>query len=108
MFKKDLKVFFSFLCIYFNGDIVDNNKHEINIIQRKNITISGVKKVENFDKKEFMLNTNMGYLKINGSDLEIVKLDTDKGDLSIKGKIDSMNYLDGNKNKESIISKLFK
>ena len=87
---------------------MDNNKHDINIIQRKSISISGVKKVENFDEKEFMLNTSMGYLKINGRGLEIVKLDTDKGDLSIKGKIDSMNYLDSNKNKESIISKLFK
>ena len=87
---------------------MDNNKHDINIIQRKNITVSGVKKVENFDKKEFMLNTNMGYLKITGSDLEIVKLDTVTGDISIKGKIDGLNYLDGNKNKESIISKLFK
>lgn len=87
---------------------MDNNKHDINIIQRKNISISGVKKVENFDKKEFMLNTNMGYLKIGGSGLEIVKLDTDKGDIAIKGKIDSLNYLDSNKNKESIISKLFK
>lgn len=100
--------FFSFIYIYFIGDIVDNNKHDINIIQRKNITVSGVKKVENFDKKEFMLNTNMGYLKINGSELEIVKLDTVTGDISIKGKIDGLNYLDSNKNKESIISKLFK
>ena len=87
---------------------MEGNSHNINLIQRKNISISGVKKVENFDDKEFMLNTNMGYLKISGSGLEIVKLDTDKGDLSIKGKIDSINYLDSNKNKESIISKLFK
>ena len=87
---------------------MENNNHNINLIQRKNIIISGVKKVENFDEKEFLLNTTMGYLKINGSNLEIVKLDTDKGDLSIKGKIDVINYLDSNKNKESIISKLFK
>lgn len=87
---------------------MENNKHDINIMQRKSITVSGIKKVENFDEKEFLLNTNMGYLKINGSSLEIVKLDTDKGELAIKGKIDSLNYLDGNKNKESIISKLFK
>ena len=87
---------------------MENNDHNINLIQRKNINISGVKKVENFDEKEFLLNTNMGYLKINGSGLEIVKLDTDKGNLSIKGKINMMNYLDSNKNKESIINKLFK
>lgn len=87
---------------------MESNNHNINLIQRKNITVSGVKKVENFDEKEFMLNTNMGYLKINGSNLEIVKLDTLTGDISIKGKIDAINYQDSNKHKESIISKLFK
>ena len=87
---------------------MDNSNHNININQRKNIIISGIKKVENFDEKEFLLNTNMGYLKINGSNLEIVKLDTLTGDINIKGKIDSLNYLDSNKNKESFINKLFK
>lgn len=80
----------------------------INIKDRKNISISGVKKVENFDEKEFLLSTNMGFLKINGSSLEIVKLDTLKGDLSIKGKINLLMYVDNNKNKESFINKLFK
>ena len=87
---------------------MENANHNINLEQRKNIKVSGVKKVESFDKKEFLLNTNMGYLKINGAELEIIKLDTKTGDISIKGKIDSLNYLDSNKNKESIISKLFK
>lgn len=87
---------------------MENANHNINLDQRKNIAVSGVNKVESFDKKEFLLNTNMGYLKINGSDLEIIKLDTKTKDISIKGKIDSLNYLDSNKNKESIISKLFK
>ena len=67
-----------------------------------------MKKVENFDEKEFLLNTNMGYLKISGSSLEIIKLDTLTGDINIKGKIDSINYLDSTKNKESFINKLFK
>lgn len=87
---------------------MENSNHNVNLEQRKNITVSGVKKVERFDKKEFLLNTNMGYLKIIGSELEIIKLDTKTGNISIKGKIDSLNYLDSNKNKESIINKLFK
>ena len=82
--------------------------HGISINERKLIYVTGVKKVESFDEDEFLLNTNMGYLKINGAELEIIKLDTKTGDISIKGKIDSLNYLDSNKNKESIINKLFK
>lgn len=85
--------------------------HNINIIQRKNINITGVKKIENFDEHEFLLETNMGYLLIKGSNLEIIKLDTYQGDVSIKGKIDSLEYLENTNKKqksESVLSKLFK
>ena len=83
----------------------------MNITGRKNINITGVKKIDNFDENEFLLETNMGYLLIKGSNLEIIKLDTYQGDISIKGKIDSLNYLESTNKKEkneSIISKLFK
>ena len=34
--------------------------HNITITERKNIVISGVKKIENFDEQEFLLETTMG------------------------------------------------
>ena len=71
-------------------DIVSSN-HIININQRKSISITGVKKIENFDENEFLLETNMGYILIKGMDLEIIKLDTYQGDVSIKGKVDSLS-----------------
>ena len=91
-------------------DIITGS-HNINITQRRNINLTGVKKIESFDDKEFLLETNMGYLLIKGNELEIVKLDTYQGDVAIKGKIDSLNYLESTNKKEkneSIISKLFK
>ena len=91
-------------------DIMTTN-HNINITGRKSINISGVKKIENFDENEFLMETNMGYLKISGSNLEIIKLDTYQGDVTIKGKINSLNYLDEGKKQqrqESVIAKLFK
>ena len=91
-------------------DIVISS-HNINITQRKNINITGVKKIDNFDENEFLLETNMGYLLIKGSNLEIIKLDTYQGDVSIKGKIDSLNYqdkVDKKQKNESVLSKLFK
>lgn len=92
------------------GDIIPTN-HNITIANRKNINISGVKKIDSFDESEFLIETTMGYLKITGSNLEIIKLDTYQGDVSIKGKINSLNYVENGKKKEkqeSIISKLFK
>ncbi len=91
-------------------DIVTGT-HNISITQRKNINISGVKKIDNFDESEFLLETNMGYMQIKGANLEIIKLDTYQGDVVIKGKIDSLSYLEKEKkqeNKESILAKLFK
>ncbi len=91
-------------------EIISSN-HIVNIVKRNNINITGVKKIENFNDNEFMLETIMGFMNIKGSELEIVKLDTYQGDVSIKGKIDSLTYTDAinKKNKdESIFSKLFK
>ncbi len=91
-------------------DIVTSN-HNISITGRRNINISGVKKIENFDESEFLLETNMGYLMIKGTNLEIIKLDTYQGDVSIKGKVNSLNYLEEGKKQEkqeSVFSKLFK
>jgi len=85
--------------------------HSINITERKNIVISGVKKIDNFDDQEFLIETSMGYLNIKGSSLEIIKLDTYQGNVSIKGKVDSISYKDTDKkgNKEdSFFTKLFK
>lgn len=91
-------------------DIISNYNHNITINERKNIVISGVKKIESFDEEEFLLETAMGFLVIKGSELEIIKLDTYQGNVSIKGRINSLNYLETNKKEkeESMFNKLFK
>ena len=88
-----------------------SSNHNIAITGRKNINISGVKRIESFDEQEFLLETVMGFMNIKGSELEIVKLDTYQGDVTIKGKIDSLMYLESSKKKnkeDSIFNKLFK
>ena len=92
-------------------DTIASLNHNITINERKNIVISGVKKIDSFDNEEFLMETTMGYIIIKGSDLEIVKLDTYQGNVSIKGKINSLNYMENASKKEKedgIFSKLFK
>ena len=94
----------------------DNQIHEFNhtfnMIERKNVTISGVKKVDSFDSEEFLIETVMGYIVLKGSGLELIKLDTRDGVVTIKGLVNSLNYIDENINKKqkenSVISRLFK
>ena len=84
--------------------------HSINIIERKSINLTGVKKIDSFNSNEFLLDSNMGYITLKGSNLEIVKLDTFQGNVSIKGTINSISYSDkySKQKEESVFNKLFK
>ena len=85
--------------------------HGISLTERKNIMITGVKKIESFDNEEFLMDTTLGFLKVKGEGLEIIKLDTYQGNVSIKGRVDSLVYTDNVNQKvkeESFIGKLFK
>ena len=92
-------------------EMESNFNHGISIAERKNILVTGVKKIESFDNEEFLMDTTLGFLMIKGHDLEIIKLDTYQGNVSIKGSVDSLSYVSGDgkkKPEESFISKLFK
>lgn len=85
--------------------------HGISIAERKNILVTGVKKIESFDNEEFLMDTTLGFLVIKGSELEIIKLDTYQGNVSIKGNVDSLSYVTKDMKKEkdeSFLNKLFK
>ena len=55
-------------------EIESSFNHGISIAERKNILVTGVKKIESFDNEEFMMDTTLGFLSIKGSALEIIKL----------------------------------
>jgi len=92
-------------------EIVTYGTHELKLIDRREIALTGIKKITSFDSEEFLLESNMGIILIKGSNLEILKLDTHNGNVKIKGKINGFTYLENGKDKpkeESIIAKLFK
>ncbi len=84
--------------------------HELKMIDRGIITLTGINKINSFDNEEFLLESNMGHLHIKGEQLELVKLDTHDGNVKIKGKVNSIIYLDNHKKEkeESLLAKLFK
>ena len=92
-----------------NSNIISNQYGEIKIVDRKKISLTGVKKLVSFNPEEFLIETTLGILLLKGQDLEIIKLDTTDGILSIKGRINNLNYMDSNKKGESsLIARLFK
>lgn len=90
---------------------INSYNHSISLFERKNLVITGVKKIDNFDSTQFVLETIMGFMIIKGMDLELVKLDTLQGHVTIKGTINGITYAEDHskKNKEdSIFGRLFK
>lgn len=93
------------------NDGISTYNHTVTMVERKSFVTNGVKKVENFDDKQFLIETVMGMLLVKGEGLELIKLDTLQGTISIKGLISSLTYLDETtaKSKESsIFYRLFK
>ena len=93
-----------------NNSSINNYNHSVSLLERKTLVITGVKKIDTFDKIHFILDTTMGFMIIKGEDLELIKLDTLSGNVTIKGNINSIEYLLENKksNEDGIISRLFK
>ena len=94
-----------------NKDVIDSLNHKVTISERKNIVLTGIKKINSFNDIEFYIDSIMGPIIVKGFNLELLKLDTYSGTLSIKGNINSILYLEDNKKKASvdnIISRLFK
>lgn len=91
--------------------VISNYNHSINLVERKSLVVSGVKKIDNFDNEQFLMDTVLGTLLIKGEELELIKLDTMQGKVSIKGLINSMNYIENEKEKRkenSLLNRLFK
>lgn len=90
---------------------INNYNHAISLNDRKNLNLSGVKKIESFDETEFIMDTVMGFLVVSGTDLELIKMDSMQGNVTIKGTINSLVYMDDSKSSKkenSIFNRLFK
>lgn len=88
----------------------DTLQNSIMLDNRKSLKITGVKKINSFNLKEFQLETSLGNLYIKGNNLEMQMFDIDKGNIFITGDIDSLAYLNisSEKKEKGFIQKLFK
>lgn len=77
---------------------------------RKVLEVDGVKKLDSFDEKEFLIDTVNGYVHVKGNNLALGTMDMEKGFISILGNVDSFAFLAKSKSekKESFFSKIFK
>ena len=83
--------------------------HDVILKNRKNLSITGVLDVDNFDEETVTTYTDQGELTIKGENLHISKINLDTGDISLDGTITALIYSDNmNSGKQGFFSRLFK
>ncbi|PTM54809.1 sporulation protein YabP [Desmospora activa] len=92
--------------------IQGRTNHQVMMVGRNTLEVTGVVSVESFDSEEFLLHTECGYLGIRGNNLHIKNLNLEEGRVAIQGELYEMSYLDdgsarGEKTK-SFLGRLFR
>ena len=64
--------------------------HNVSLIERKRLEISGVKDVKSFDEKQVTLLTVLGEMVIDGDGLQVAKLDMEAGQVHLVGQIHAL------------------
>ena len=86
--------------------------HNVVLYNKKQMTVSGVVRVDNFNENIIVLVTESGQMTVEGLNLHISKLSLETGDMNIDGDIVGLFYSNGaepNNGKSSkFLSKLFK
>lgn len=93
-------------------DDIDLKNHHVMVKNRESLDVTGIKKIESLNAKEFILETVLGYMTIEGDNLEMINLNTNSGELNIKGYVNTIKYHEKlgttDAKKESFFTKLFK
>ena len=70
--------------------------HNVVLYNRKQMTVSGVVRVDNFNDGVIVLITETGQMTVEGVNLHISKLSLETGDMNIDGDITGLFYSDDN------------
>ncbi|MGN0399582.1 MAG: sporulation protein YabP [Blautia sp.] len=85
------------------------NNHRLQIRERSQGSVTGVRDVVAFDEGEISLITSSGMLTVKGKELHVTRLDLEKQEVDIAGQVDSLIYSQGKgKEKEGMIKRLFR
>ena len=81
--------------------------HHLTLLNREELTVSGVEDVESFDETSILLSTAAGTLSVRGIGLHIEKLSLDGGDLMVNGVIDALTYVSARREQGGFFARLF-
>ncbi len=86
-------------------------EHRLQLFNREEGTVSGVKDVKSFDEKLILLSTDWGTITIKGEALHVSQLNLQTGDVKLDGRVDSITYSDKgavSRRGESLLGRMFR
>lgn len=80
----------------------------ITLENRENLSVSGVRNVEEFNDTDICLETDCGILHIDGANLHITQLNSEDGIVLVEGNVCGIVFEDEPEQGKSMWSKIFK
>ena len=71
---------------------MDESSQKLTLLNRKNLTLTGVTEVLSFDEATVVLSTCLGTLIIQGQELHLKELSLEGGQIQVDGSISALNY----------------
>ena len=81
--------------------------HNIALIDRKRLSITGVEDVDCFNEQLVVLKTPLGTLTVTGAGLNMSKLCLEDGQVALEGEVDALEYT-GGKRRGGVLGRLFR
>lgn len=84
--------------------------HRLVMVNRALIELSGVRKVQSFDPKEIVLETELGLLSVKGDQLGIKLLNLEEGLVDLEGSVDALIYHrnSGSNSRRGFLNRVFR
>ena len=93
-------------------EIKNKKAHNVVLFNKRQMTVSGVIRVENFNENTIVIITEFGQMTIEGASLHISKLSLETGDMNVDGDVAGLFYSDSggdyDKKTSGLFGKIFK
>jgi len=86
---------------------VKMREHKLTLINRKNLSITGLETVVSVNADMLVLKLAGEILSVIGTELHIIKLDVEQGIIELEGTVDNIKY-STSQQKLSLLKRLFK
>lgn len=84
--------------------------HRLVMENREQIALTGVQKVQSFDPREIVLETELGILSIKGEQLGIKLLNLEEGKIDLQGHVGALIYHrnTGSGSRQGLMNRIFR